>query len=426
MKLLVTADIHIGRRPTHAPVAFRDVSCAAAWLRLVELALSEGVQAVLVAGDLVDSENRFFEARGPLGSGLSRLSEAGIELLLVAGNHDVLVLPELVKTLPESSIRLLGAGGTWESCTLADAEGRQLEVVGWSYPSRIPPANPLDAFPVERRNPGIPTVGMLHSDVGLPSSPYCGTSMRDFAGLPVDMWVLGHVHKPGLSDIESGPRILVPGSPQGMDPGPGELGPHGPWLVDWTGGRMAVQQRPTAPFRYERVAVDLPDGIELNSVPRIIWDELQQKITDLVAEQPGLEAVCAAVDVKGRAKFAPGELKDLVGSLLEDGGDFEQVAVTISDLTVDVRPPVDIDELIGAGGLLGRLAEVASGSLEPEAAAALESRASRTIEEALSDSAFRTLNSASLDVIRQSAPIMIRRQAWRLLHELLPTAGGEE
>lgn len=99
VEVLCVADIHIGRRPSRLPDRFdpADFSPRTIWANLAESAVTQGVDAVVVAGDLVDQENRYAEAFGAVESVATRLAEAGIPLIAVAGNHDADVLPDLAE-----------------------------------------------------------------------------------------------------------------------------------------------------------------------------------------------------------------------------------------------------------------------------------------------------------------------------------------
>mgnify|MGYP002763171153 FL=1 len=57
--------------------------------------MQQHVDAVALTGDVVDNENATYESLGPLQKGLSRLGEAGIDTIAVAGNHDYDALPRL-------------------------------------------------------------------------------------------------------------------------------------------------------------------------------------------------------------------------------------------------------------------------------------------------------------------------------------------
>ena len=102
MKILCAADVHIGRRPSRLPerIDTGSLSCARAWEAIVDRAISEKVDLLLVAGDLVDEKNRYYEAAGPVEAGVRALADAGIELIAVAGNHDVYALMTQAQELP--------------------------------------------------------------------------------------------------------------------------------------------------------------------------------------------------------------------------------------------------------------------------------------------------------------------------------------
>src|SRR5690554_5016954 len=97
--------MHLGRVPArlHEDLVDRvaELGPSAAWRRAVELALDERVDGVLLAGDLVDGGNDFFEAFAHLRDGVRRLTEHGVQVVAVAGNHDPEGLARLVQVVPE-------------------------------------------------------------------------------------------------------------------------------------------------------------------------------------------------------------------------------------------------------------------------------------------------------------------------------------
>ena len=73
MPILFVGDIHLGRRPAGLDVALSSVglnahqlSSAAAWRETVKHAVEIGARAVVLAGDVVDSEKDRFEAYTPV------------------------------------------------------------------------------------------------------------------------------------------------------------------------------------------------------------------------------------------------------------------------------------------------------------------------------------------------------------------------
>ncbi|MFZ4580969.1 MAG: metallophosphoesterase family protein [Myxococcota bacterium] len=139
--LLFIGDIHLGRRPVgldaplvEAGLNARDLSAAAGWRLAVQHAIDQQVRAVLLAGDVVDHEKDRFEAYGQLERGVRDLRQAGIPVIAVAGNHDGLVLPRLVRAI--EGVTLLGGNGAWTRHALED-DGPLVDVVGWSFPQRV-------------------------------------------------------------------------------------------------------------------------------------------------------------------------------------------------------------------------------------------------------------------------------------------------
>lgn len=119
--LLCTGDLHLGRHPSRIPgeLGGKQFSRKAAWRSTVEEAIDRDVDGVLITGDVVDRENRFFEAYGPFEEGLGRLDEADIPVVAVSGNHDFDVLPQLMDGLDFEQVKFVGEDGNWERTAIA-------------------------------------------------------------------------------------------------------------------------------------------------------------------------------------------------------------------------------------------------------------------------------------------------------------------
>lgn len=72
VSILCTSDIHIGRHPTRIPTDLDgpNFSPKAIWQSTVDEAIDRDVDAVVVTGDVVDRENRYFEAYGAFEEGV--------------------------------------------------------------------------------------------------------------------------------------------------------------------------------------------------------------------------------------------------------------------------------------------------------------------------------------------------------------------
>ncbi len=276
MKLLCAADLHLGRQasrlPPHLDDLAPDLTPARAWRQLVELAVQEGVTAVLLAGDVVEDEFDYFEAYGDLRRGAQDLAAAGIALVAVAGNHDVGVLPRLASSV--SGVELLGEGGAWGHLAL-EAGGSAVNVVGWSWPAAQVKESPLVGLEalLSSIRPA-PTIGLLHCDLDQSSSVYAPVRRSELAAAQVDAWLLGHVHKPTFAVHAPGRWLGYLGSTFGADPG--EEGSRGAWQVSVGDEGLECRHVALSPLLFDSVEVDVT-GLGVPS-------EVSGLVTDALAE----------------------------------------------------------------------------------------------------------------------------------------------
>ncbi|MBT3224095.1 MAG: hypothetical protein HN348_33925, partial [Proteobacteria bacterium] len=282
LKLLATADIHIGRRPTRLPTTedARRCSAAAMWDTIVQTAITQKIDALILAGDIVESDNQYYEALGRLETGLKRLSEQGIHTYAVSGNHDFEVFPRIIESLDDDHFHLVGQGGSWESVQHLHEGEPALQIHGWSFPSRYVECSPMDSYTLPR-DTSLPTLGILHGDVDVSNSRYAPISTRQLEETDTDLWIMGHVHdaKPMGQN-----KALYTGSPQALDPG--EQGNHGPWLLHiGDDQKITREQLVLSRVHYDTVTVSL-DGVDtLDEFDRALGEKTVSAVKDF-ATQP--------------------------------------------------------------------------------------------------------------------------------------------
>ncbi len=349
-RILFVGDMHLGRTPAGLP-AFVDpgaVGPRAAWRRTVQWAVEHGVHGVVLAGDLVESLDDRWEGLAALSDAVARLDAAGIDVVAVAGNHDVRALPWLARQLG-GALRVVGRGGRWEVVRLGPRGGAQVEVVGWSHHLERHECGPSLAELPERSG-GVARIGVLHTQ--LDGTAYAPVSRAALVatGHP---WLLGHVHRP--DDLATPPHVGYLGSLSPL--GPGERGPRGPWLVRCApDGRLALEHVPLAPLRWEVRHVDATANSSLDG---LVHDALAQ-----AAECAGQEQVVGVeVVVEGRLP-APGTMAAQAATLreLEDDArprvERDGVVAFLSDLSLRVRPVHDLAALAGGADVVAEVARV--------------------------------------------------------------------
>ena len=422
MKILAVGDMHLGRTPSRLPPQLHapELGPAEAWRRTVAAALDHDVKAVLLAGDVVDRDDDFFEAYRALESGVKTLADAGIAVVGVAGNHDVKVLPRLVRHIPK--FRLLGEGGRWESCRI-DGGRDAVTLWGWSFPQARVLESPLEGSrpdPV----PGI-NLGLLHCDRDAgPDSPYAPVTRRELERAGLDGWLLGHIHKPDALTAASPSGYL--GSLTGLDRG--EPGPRGPWMMTVADGRIAeVEHLPLAPLRWEVLKVDL-EGI---GEPFQARERLLAAVRGLDGRMASLptapNAVGLSVSLAGRTGFGNAALDQLSPDDRDEthtGAAGTRYFIVRTGL--DTRPEIDLADLAKRRDPVGLLAARLLWLDRPEGDAErdrLVDKARQALREQSAQSVWRDLAAGG----ETPEPVTWLRQAgYRALDHLLGQIPGSE
>lgn len=357
IKVLATGDVHIGRRPTRLanPGDGQRFSAARMWDAIVDRAVEENVDLVALSGDVVDHDNRFFEATGPLERGLAKLSSHGIPTFAVAGNHDFDVFPRIADVVAADCFRLIGRGGQWEEVMFKADNGQELCLHGWSFPSAHVSTSPLAEYRLSP--PSVATLGILHADLDVLDSSYAPVTRAELNSTGVTLWLLGHVHKPDYREAGAGPPVLYPGSPQSLDPG--EDGPHGPWLIEVLGPQqVVVRQLDMSTVRYEVLEVDL-SGIQTQAGFESHVSQCAREYLDSIVEtSQRLEYLSLRLNLTGRT-MAFAHIPAWLGPLAEQ---FERTAggvtARIDKVFNNTRPELKLDELAEKNDLPGALAQL--------------------------------------------------------------------
>jgi DNA repair exonuclease SbcCD nuclease subunit len=422
LKLLATADLHIGRRPTRLreDEAAR-FSAAKMWERIVERAIQEQVAAVLLAGDVVDHHNRFFEAAGPLERGLRRLATASIPTFAVAGNHDWDVLPRIQQSVGGTALTLLGRDGTWEEAILRRDGSPAVRLQGWSFPQEHVRTNPLATY-VAPLDDGLPTIGLLHCDLDQPASAYVPATRAELKQQRVSFWLLGHIHAFMLDETLPGAPLLYPGSPQALDPG--EVGTHGPWLIEVHGPRrVTAKQLALSAVRYEMCEADLAGVQGQIDFDRRLYEAARGALRKALDECRDLSRLVLRTRLVGEVRIGS-YLADWKSRVCDHEVPEGEASATIDHVIDDTRPPIDLESRSRRKDLTGLLARVLLELQSPgtevrdPAVQKLLLRVHAAVEQVHRSPTYALVGGgAPADVETERA--RVGRQAWRLMRKLV-------
>jgi len=365
VKILCTGDLHLGRTSSkcvHEGEESAIHSAREAWTRIVECAVTRGVDLLLLSGDIADDGGNQYEAMGPFEAGIRRLADRGIRIFMVAGNHDARILHRLSSMFSDAELRLLGRGGTWEQVSWPTEEAPRLTLAGWSFPGGKVDALPLDDFtPVKRE--GAPLIAVAHADYRTAGSDYAPVSperLRAKAG--VDLWLLGHLHF--SEKLDGRPPILNPGSPQALDPG--EPGVHGPWLVEIHDGRIRrVEQMPLSSVAYHALTLDVTGIREEDELAAFILQHLAP-IEQSYRDRAVLPRISCRLRLVGRTGIL-GKLCEDVGKILQDQPLRDAHNIYLEQINFSgVGSDHDLSDLRQRPDIIGTLAGILCDLEEPE------------------------------------------------------------
>lgn len=430
MRILCTGDLHIGRRPTRLPAgAGERLSAAQGWQDVVALALERSVDLVILTGDVVDRENRYFEAFGPLEDGLRRLAQARIPVAAVAGNHDFDVLPRLAESFPEN-FRLVGAGGRWERVSYRFDSG-VVHLDGWSFPREQVTADPLLSYTFSPPGDGL-VLGVVHGDLDQAGSPYAPLSSALLPQAGPGAWLLGHIHAPRLITSSRGATILYPGSPLALSPK--EPGPHGPWVIEvGAGGQLSFEHALLSRVRYEVLDVDVT-GVEAEEAlgPRIV-EALRAKLEEVLRESgEHLEQLACRVRATGRTRLhrrVAAALERACADLTVRRG---PATASVESVAADTRPDWDLQELAAGSGppaVLARLLLTLRAEAGSPERARLLNEARAVLDRLAAQSPYRDLGTDPVKEVagdEEALVSLVERQGWLLLDELMAQVEGGE
>ncbi|MHC4993455.1 MAG: metallophosphoesterase family protein [Planctomycetota bacterium] len=360
------ADLHldtpfrgIGDRSERLAAELRDASLEA-WDGVVALAMERRAAFVLLAGDIYDGAERGLRAQLRFKSGLDRLSEAGIETLIVHGNHDPLEGWGAIREWPHG-VHVFGADEV--ARVTVERDGTPLaNVYGVSFQTREEKNNLALRFHRED-GPGL-HVGLLHANA-VPESghaAYSPCSVDDLVAAGMDYWALGHIHKRSVLR-EGDPWIVYPGNTQGRSAKPSERGPKGVTVVEVESDRVqGLEFVPVDRVRFLGVDLDIAD---LPGIPAI-RDALAERAAQLIIEHAGRTLILRA-QLTGRGPAysdlrRPDSIDELLAALRDEapgGGVFGgDGGVWWDKISNAASAEMDVEELVQRADFPGEIARL--------------------------------------------------------------------
>jgi DNA repair exonuclease SbcCD nuclease subunit len=299
-----TADIHLDSPLKSLALRNSDLAelignaTRRSFVRIIDLCLEQQVQALLIAGDLYDGDQTSMKTARFFSEQMRRLSEVGISVFIVRGNHDA--LSKITKELtPQESVKVFDGRA---ECIELDGQV-PIAVHGLSFAKPHAPDSLLGKY--KPAVPGAYNIGIMHTSLSgaVGHDLYAPCSVSDLQSTGFNYWALGHIHK--RSAIEGKTSIVMPGNPQGRDIK--EDGVKSVTLVTVRDDRTAIiEEQPIAIAQFERITLDA------SSVES--WTDLIDKTASLLEEKRSLipaEHLVARINLTGSTPLAWRVWRDL-------------------------------------------------------------------------------------------------------------------
>ena len=276
MKFIHTADVHLDS-PLHGLSNYPDAPATQlrgasrdAFVRLIDHAIDESVDFVVIAGDLYDGDWRDHNTGIFFIREMGRLKRAGIPAFVLLGNHDA--ENEMTKrlTLPDNVIKF---GSTKPETYRLDH--LKVALHGQSFREKAVVDNL--ALNYGSALPGYFNIGVLHTALeGNTVHPnYAPCSRAELHAKGYDYWALGHVHEFQHWDEQS--HIVFPGNLQGRHIR--EIGRRGAVMVTVDEGHTNVERIFLDVLRWEVVDVDVTHCASMSDVARRVGEGLNGLLT---------------------------------------------------------------------------------------------------------------------------------------------------
>ncbi|MEI6623492.1 MAG: DNA repair exonuclease [Actinomycetes bacterium] len=239
-----------------------------AFENLITMVLDREVDALVLAGDIYDGNWRDYATGRFFVEQMAILNDAGIPVIMIAGNHDAESVITKSLLLPPN-VHVLSTARP-ETVVFGD---RGLAVHGQGFATRAVTENLVVQYP--DAVPGMANVGLLHTSVAGYSGhdPYAPCTVSDLQSKGYEYFALGHVHARQV--VCSGRTTAAfSGNLQGRHVA--ETGAKGAQLVTLTPGAEAQLEFVELDVaRWEHLEVDVTELADLPTVVDMVTERLR-------------------------------------------------------------------------------------------------------------------------------------------------------
>ncbi len=360
-KFIHTADIHLDSplrglsRYEGAPVESIRGATREAFQTLVNTAIEEKVDFIVIAGDVFDGDWKDYNTGLFFASQMSRLrvkleekeeeEEKKIKVFLLSGNHDA--ASKITKTLRMPDNVHCFSNRKPETIILEDL-GVALHGQGFAQPEIT--ENLAEKYP--NAIDGLFNIGVLHtSATGREGhEPYAPCNVDTLTSKGYDYWALGHVHKHEI--LRKSPWIVFPGNIQGRHIK--ETGSKGCTIVNVdSDGKAKPEPLNLDVIRWAQLTVDCTGAETGEEAVQTVRSALEAELANSEGRM-----LAARVEMIGPCLAHKELISDperWINQIRAEAIDISNGEVWVEKVFLNTSHPVDINMLIGSKNPIGEL-----------------------------------------------------------------------
>ncbi|TCP29287.1 DNA repair exonuclease SbcCD nuclease subunit [Scopulibacillus darangshiensis] len=362
IRFIHTADWHLDRPfkgVSHLPEVIRGrvrESTFTALNNLVNRAIVEKVDFIVIAGDIFDQSHRSLKAQQRFNKAMSQLNEHGIVVFLSHGNHDHLG-DQWNQLKAGDNVCIFGP--KIEMMPYQKPNGERVHLYGFSYPQRHVMEDQTQFY---KKIEGADFhIALLHGSVqgDTEHDTYAPFSVQSLAAKDFDYWALGHIHK--RQRLSENPDVWYSGNIQGLTIK--ETGEKGVLLVELDDSGSSAEFIPTADILWHDETVDISACQTIDD----LLDKIDEQKESLRSQAKG---IFLRIELIGNGPLhhtlQSGTLMDDILDTIRDGEDDRDSFVWVTFLKDDTAPDWHREDLLAGPHFIGDLLRLSQAEELPD------------------------------------------------------------
>jgi len=293
-----------------------------AFHRVIEKAINEQVDFVIIAGDIFDLEDRSIRAQVRFKNELNRLIDANIGVFICFGNHDFVSNRKSDFHFNEQVVIF---GPRPEQKKFHTQAGVDVYLYGFSYDTRHVVDRKIEQYE-KGKEEGF-HIGILHGQLesNKEHDTYAPFTIQELVDKEMDYWALGHIHKRQVLHME--PPIIYPGNIQGRHKN--EQGAKGAYLVELHSKEVKLDFFETSDIIWETMEIDGSNCATIEQLMDCISQQ-KEKIRSHVSKMIHLKVsnVCSTLEISSE------QLDELIFALNEEE-ELDELFVNIFEIEIE-------------------------------------------------------------------------------------------